>query len=566
MLLQGQQRTCVAICTPVPGRDVGGRLVLDTISPLWHRHRQAMAMPTNFNSVELPVDFLEVGDARSRVARRCLDLESKPSFLLFVDYDVLVPADCLTKLFFRARTRPAYDIYAGVYCLKRAAMPEPLIYGEHGQGPLWDWTVGDILTTESHGVKSVHMGLTLIRVSLFQRLLDAGLVTGDGTDQEGTPFFKTIERARQVKGGAAVTVHGTEDIWFCDLVARLGGKILVDTSVLAGHHDKATGITYGLPGHDGGPVDRAKWLPDGKGGTADREEEECYCLCDMNPLQAVDSTGFTALSCTGKAGRPIRIGPVGSTSVMETLQYAIKNCPDCKGTGKIRFKLALDLGAGGTRRQWPGHKTYTTDVRADTKPDYVQDTRLLNLPDEHYDLIASSHHLEHLGRWDQEGVWREMFRVLKPGGRMEHVVPSLDWAAAKIRDGKVDGHVLNVLYGAQEAHGYDRDFNTHYFGFTKDIARALAEHAGLVDVECRDWRDDPALLYHLIVTGRKPADEIEEGVANGECVGSSRERPGALAEPVAGEHPATCGSGVGVGGAQEHHGPDAQRRVGLHNH
>ncbi len=465
MLLQGQQRTCVAICTPVPAHDVGGRLVLDTISPLWHRHRHAMATPSNFNTCELVYDGLEVGVARSLCARRCLDLESKPSFLLFCDYDVLMPSDCLTKLFFRARTRPDYDIYAGVYCLKRAAMPEPLIYGEHGQGPLWDWTVGDILTTESHGVKSVHMGLTLIRVSLFQRLIDAGLVTGDGTDQEGTPFFKTVERARQIKGGAAVTVHGTEDIWHCDLVARLGGKILVDTSVLAGHHDKATGITYGLPGHDGGPVDRAKWLPDGKGGTADRAEADA-------------------------AGE----------------------------------KLALDLGAGDTRRQWPGHRTYTTDVRADTKPDYVQDTRLLNLPDEHFDMVNSSHHLEHLGRWDQESVWREMFRVLKPGGRMEHVVPSLDWAAAKIKDGKVDQHVINVLYGAQEAHGYAREFNCHYFGYTKDIARALAEHAGLVDVECRDWRTDPTLLYHLVVTGRKPEMEEEAPAAEIPTVAETIER------------------------------------------
>jgi SAM-dependent methyltransferase len=187
-------------------------------------------------------------------------------------------------------------------------------------------------------------------------------------------------------------------------------------------------------------------------------------------------------------------------------------CQQCKGTGKIKtpLKLALDIGAGGTRRQWPGHKTYTTDVRPETKPDYVQDMRLLNLPDEHYDLIASSHSLEHVGRWDQEAVWREMARVLKPGGRMEHIVPSLDWAAAKIKDGKVDSHTLNVLYGAQEAHGYAREWNVHYFGYTKAIACALAEQAGLVDVVCRDWRDDEKLSYNLVITGRKPAEVVEE--------------------------------------------------------
>ena len=187
------------------------------------------------------------------------------------------------------------------------------------------------------------------------------------------------------------------------------------------------------------------------------------------------------------------------------------DCSTCDGSGRVAvapLKLALDLGFGGHRREWEGYRVYTTDIRPDSKPDYVQDTRALNLPDGHYDLVASSHHLEHIPRFEQERAWAEIFRVTKPGGRTEHYVPSLEWAAAKIADGQADEHVFNVVFGAQEMLGFGREYNTHYFGYTKAIAKSLAESVGFVDVELEDWRDgNPALVYNLIIRARKPEAE-----------------------------------------------------------
>ncbi len=447
MFSVGQQKTCAAICSPFPmHRAPNGNLVYEPISPLWHRARMSMSTPTNWNSFEVHADGMEVGEARSKVAAQCLAHKSPPTFLFFLDYDVIVPMDALTKLFMRACCFPKYDVYTGVYCLKRAHQPEPLIYGEPGQGPLWDWAVGDLLTTEKHGVLATHMGLTLIRTSLFRKMLDAGVVHGDGTDMDDEPFFKTVNEGRTLKNGAMILQMGTEDIYFFEKAKRIPGgcKIMVDTSVLGGHHDRHGGVTYGLP-MDYGPVAKAAWLKDPK-------------------------TGESKDKADG-------------------------------------LKLALDLGAGDDRRQWPGHVTYTTDMRPDAHPDYVMDTRLLNFPADHWDKVASSHHLEHLGRWDQEQVWAEMFRVTKPGGACEHIVPSLDWACFKVKEGNIDEHVYNVLYGAQESHGYEREFNTHYFGYTKAVARALAEGAGYVDVVVHDWRDFENLKYNLVITGKKPLPE-----------------------------------------------------------
>ncbi|MGE3314017.1 MAG: methyltransferase domain-containing protein, partial [Planctomycetaceae bacterium] len=168
-------------------------------------------------------------------------------------------------------------------------------------------------------------------------------------------------------------------------------------------------------------------------------------------------------------------------------------------------KKALDLGAGATRREWPDHTTCTTDIRGDVGADYVMDTRALNFPDGHFDLVASSHHLEHIPRWEQEEAWREIYRVTKPGGAIEHIVPNCAWAAAKILDGETDLHVMNVLYGAQEAHGYAREFNLHYFGYTPEIAKSLAESAGFEEVTLETYKDRAELGYNLIIRARKPA-------------------------------------------------------------
>lgn len=466
MLFQSQQKVCLALCSPHRMlRTKDGSLVLDTLSPLWHRQRAALSMPTNLNSFEIFADGLEVGEARSLAAHFCLNHEPPPTYLFFIDDDVLVPPDALVKLFFRACTLPNHDVYAGVYCLKRPGLPEPLVYGDNGQGPLWDWTVGDLLTTASHGVKSVHMGLTLIRVSVFQRLLDAGLVHGNGTDQDNEPFFKTIRKEVRLQDGKVFRHEGTEDIYFCDKLMKLGGSILVDTSVLAGHHDKTTGQTYGLP-LDYGPAKRASWLA--RNGNPSEDE-----------LQAQE-----------------------------------------KG-----LKLAIDLGAGKDRREWAGHVTYTLDAAKDTGADYCQDLRKLNLPDDHFDLVASSHTFEHIPRWEQEMVWNEAFRICKPGGRLEVIVPNLEWAAWKIVENDVDEHVFNVLYGSQEAWpGLPRDLNTHYFGYTPEVIKALAEQAGFTGVATESWKQRDELGYNLVCTARKPLPVSEPAaqvtlVAEGETDG-----------------------------------------------
>lgn len=421
-LLGHQVGLGIAICTPIPHvpGPAGPRLAM--VSTEWHRKRMSLMMPTNFTSIEIKIDGLEVGIARQEAITYAMQHKPRPEFLFFLDYDVLAEYDSIVKLFRRARHYPDYDIFAGVYCSKVGENAEPLVYRGPGNGPFWDWRIGDLLR---EGITGVHMGLTLIRMSLFDRFPE---------ESYKTPLFKTISETFHTPEGHVVRRYGTEDLYFCDrAVKEAGAKIMVDSSVLAGHID-GNGIIHGLqPGTKPGDTE---WLR--------------------------------------------------------------------KPDGYDKQKKALDIGAGATRRQWKGYRTFTTDIRPDVGADYVMDSRLINFPDNHYDLVASSHHLEHIGRFEQESVWSEIYRICKPNGLIEHIVPNAGWAAEKIIDGEEDEHVLNVLYGAQESHGYAREFNTHFFGYTPQIAKALAEGAGFTEVEIQTHHTNPDLNYNMVITGRKP--------------------------------------------------------------
>ena len=429
----------VARCTPIPLiRTARGNVRLAPLSTEFSRAAAAISVPTNYNWVNVPADGMVIDQARNYAVAAVMNHDVRPEFLFFLAYDVLPEFDCLTKLIYRAKHFPDHDIFSGVYCCK-SSPAEPLIYKGNGLGPFWDWTVGDLL---QDGVTGVHMGLTLVRTTLFEKMK---------WDDEDEPLFLT-QNTKVVDEAGLHAMRGTEDLYFCErAIQEADAQIFVDTSILAGHQD-SEGKIFGLP-MDSRPVLGAKWL--------DRSKD-----------------------------------------------YADQ-------------KKALDIGAGLDRREWPGYITYRTDIRDDVGADYVMDSRQLELPQEHFDLIASSHHLEHLPRWQQGEIWDTLFKITKRGGRCEHVVPNVKWAAAMIEDGKEDEHVYNVLYGAQEDHGYKREFNTHYSGYTPHVARCLAEDAGYVDVEIEDYTTDEGHLYNLIVRGRRPAIGEDK---KGDKIGKRRKR------------------------------------------
>lgn len=240
------QRNCqLVISTPiciVPNGIGGTRL--EHLSPQWHRARQKLQIPYGYNAAEVAVDGYEVGEARNLVVQKAI--EAGAEFVFFIDSDVLVPPNAFKQLMYRLKvTHPEYDIAAGVYCVKEHPTI-PIIYRQWGEGPWWDWKLGDVIAP----VVGVPMGCTLLRLKYFERM------------PKDLPWFKTHDLSDgnpldNSTDGLEVCGTVTEDLWHCKLaVERAGVKILVDGSVICGHQNRDTGEIFNLP-PDCPPVVRA---------------------------------------------------------------------------------------------------------------------------------------------------------------------------------------------------------------------------------------------------------------------------------------------------------------------
>jgi len=95
----------------------------------------------------------------------------------------------------------------------------------------------------------------------------------------------------------------------------------------------------------------------------------------------------------------------------------------------------LDFGAGAgqqaLRLQELGFKVDAVDLESSPHleqqvfPIRSYDGRTLPFPDAHFDLVLSSNVLEHVH--DLPQVLSDLARVLKPGGVMLHILPSVSW-------------------------------------------------------------------------------------------------------------------------------------------
>jgi predicted SAM-dependent methyltransferase len=160
-------------------------------------------------------------------------------------------------------------------------------------------------------------------------------------------------------------------------------------------------------------------------------------------------------------------------------------------------KKVIDLGCG------PHDVSYKTeegtvlrvDIREDVFPDYRCDVRVLPFGTEEFDIVFSSHVLEHFCRNEVPKVLDEWIRILKPDGELRLVLPNLEWAAQHIMNKEIDADVMNVLYGAQS---YDENF--HKVGFVPQTVEQLLAERGfkkfiwdfhLYHMFVRAWKVEP---------------------------------------------------------------------------
>lgn len=140
-------------------------------------------------------------------------------------------------------------------------------------------------------------------------------------------------------------------------------------------------------------------------------------------------------------------------------------------------KLIADLGSGGISPYMLDEGTVISfDIREDVHPDIVCDIRYLPIPDETFDIVFSSHTLEHFSWRTVDKIVKEWARVLKVGGEIRIVVPNMRHVAKRFLDDTVAPTDFWVAWGEQD---YAKNF--HATGFTPNLLRGLFHSIG------REW-------------------------------------------------------------------------------
>jgi predicted SAM-dependent methyltransferase len=140
-------------------------------------------------------------------------------------------------------------------------------------------------------------------------------------------------------------------------------------------------------------------------------------------------------------------------------------------------KLIADIGSGPISPYMMDEgEVVSFDIREDMKPDVVCDVRHLPVPDQTFDILFSSHTLEHFSWQSADKVLREWARVLKVGGELRLVVPNLRYVAKRLLDDTVIPSDYWVIYGEQD---YPKNF--HGIGFTPKTLASIVESLGIFE-------------------------------------------------------------------------------------
>jgi predicted SAM-dependent methyltransferase len=171
-----------------------------------------------------------------------------------------------------------------------------------------------------------------------------------------------------------------------------------------------------------------------------------------------------------------------------------QNCRPAVRRAAVGKQKILDLGCGEVATVLKEGLPVRVDMREEVSPDYRADIRALPFKSESWDMVFSSHTLEHFARAKVPSVIDEWLRVLKPGGELRLILPDLKFAAKQILKGAMDGDAMNVLYGAQ-----DNPSNFHRIGFTEQSIVELLKSKGMKIK--KTWTEKP---FNLFVSAVKP--------------------------------------------------------------
>ena len=164
-----------------------------------------------------------IAEARNAIAECALT--SKVKYLLFIDDDTAPPNFAVTRLMTILESNPNAAVAGGIYFTKTDPT-QPVVGRKFGQGPSWDWKLGDVFECEVLGT-----GCMMIKTEVFNLL--------------ERPWFNEISEDNPTDN--VINLKMTDDCYFLQKVLTAGYKVLADGGTLPLHWDVNTGKYFTVP-------------------------------------------------------------------------------------------------------------------------------------------------------------------------------------------------------------------------------------------------------------------------------------------------------------------------------
>lgn len=172
--------------------------------------------------------------------------------------------------------------------------------------------------------------------------------------------------------------------------------------------------------------------------------------------------------------------------------------------------MRLNIGAGSIRREG----FLSVDVRGVPEVDIVSNAwELTDIPASSVAEIYTRHMLEHLDPNDGLRSIRRWYEIMMPGGRINIVVPDLEFHARQLLGGARSNfadqtaHAYAGFFGwRDETRGGNRE-DAHRWGYTEQSLAELLRNIGFTGV-ARQLSGTDSEPWHLNMIAKKPGESL----------------------------------------------------------
>ena len=196
-----------------------------------------VGLPINTVGATVPVYNRPVAEARNILVD--MAIRNKNKYLIFIDDDTIPGPNTIRRLMWDMENNPHISVVGGISPVKQEPAAA-LIFDEPGQGPSFNWKVGDF-----RKVWGVGMGAAIIRVEDLVKHKDKfeQVKVRDypvrGALLDVTEYFRSasdfVPDATDAKEGWSFSM--SEDLYFCEKMKQAGCQVWADCGIINNHID-----------------------------------------------------------------------------------------------------------------------------------------------------------------------------------------------------------------------------------------------------------------------------------------------------------------------------------------